>query len=118
MAKNERRRARRIRFESQVLLQAGNEEVRATVDARNISLKGMYVQAGQRLPVHTPCRVTVRLTGSASQVAFTVEAKVCRHDDQGMGLAFARLSEDSHVHIKNLVRLNTMDDEPLEAERR
>ncbi len=117
MAEIERRGARRVRFESRVLLQAGDEEVRATVDARDISLKGMYVQAGQRLPVHTPCRVTVRLSSSASQVAFTVEAAVCRHDDQGMGLVFTRLSEDSYVHIKNLVRLNTMDEDPAEPER-
>ncbi len=109
MVEIERREARRVRFESQVLLQAGEEEVTATVDARNISLKGMYVEAGRRLPLRTPCRVTVRLTGSASQVAFTVDAEVCRHDDRGMGLVFARLGEDSYVHIKNLVRLNRMD---------
>jgi len=115
MVEIERREATRVRFESQVLLRAGEEEVTATVDARNISLKGMYVQAERLLPVHTPCRVTVRLTGTASQVAFTVEAEVCRHDGQGMGLVFARLSEDSYVHIKNLVRLHRMDGKRSQA---
>ncbi len=112
MVEIERRGARRVRFESRVLLDAGKEKVKATVDARDISLKGMYVRAGRSLPVDTPCRVTVRLTGQASQVSFTVEGRICRHGDDGMGIVFSRLSEDSYVHIKNLVRLHAMDDGP------
>lgn len=106
----ERRRAKRVRFESRVLLQSEEKAVTATVDARNISLKGMYVQSDRFLPPGTACRVTVTLTGHASQMAFTVAGEICRHDDQGMGIAFVRLDEDSYVHIKNLVRLNAMEE--------
>ncbi|MFP7755353.1 PilZ domain-containing protein [Thermodesulfobacteriota bacterium B35] len=106
----ERRGATRVRFESQVRLRAGKEEVEATVDARDISLKGMYVQTEQQLAVGTVCRVGISLTGSSSRVNFSVDGEICRCDGRGMGIAFDRLSEDSYVHIKNLVRLHAMDD--------
>ena len=106
MTVNEKRGAERVRFESRILIQSVQGNVKATVEARNISLKGIYLQAESMLPIGTMCDIDIDLTGNSSEMAFTVQGMVCRHDEHGMGIAFLDLKVDNFVHIKNLVQLN------------
>ena len=39
----------------------------------------------------------------------TIPGKICRHDGQDMAVAFLDMDMDSFVHIKNLVRLHTLE---------
>ena len=106
MIVNEKRGAKRVRFESRILIRTDQGNIKATAEARNISLKGIYLQAESMLPIGTWCDIDIGLTGNSSEMFFTVQGRVCRHDEHGMGIAFLDLSMDNFVHIKNLVQLN------------
>lgn len=112
MSKQEQRGARRIRFESQITIRTGDDTVEATADSRNISLKGIYLMPQKKIPVDTHCTLAITLTGKGSQMIVTIPGKVCRHDGQGMAVAFLDMDVDSFVHIKNLVNLHTSEKTP------
>jgi len=105
----EQREAKRIRFESQITIRTCDDTVEATADSRNISLKGIYLVPEKKIPVDTPCTLAITLTGKGSQMIVTIPGKICRHDGQGMAVAFLDMDVDSFVHIKNLVRLHTLE---------
>ena len=106
MTFEEKRAAPRIHFVSNILITTGDGRIRATVDSKNISLKGIYVQAEQSLPVGTRCVLEVDLAGFSSNLRFRVNGKVCRHDSRGMGIAFCDLDAGTFIHLKNLIRLH------------
>ncbi len=103
---NERRKARRITFETSALVQVdGSEPFAAEVETENISLKGLFLKTDKLIPVNTDCSVEIGLQGTTSNMRFTVEGKICRHDPSGLGIAFTRLNVDNYTHISNLVNL-------------
>lgn len=106
----ERRQAKRVRFESHITIRTEDETVEATADSRNISLKGIYLVPKKTIPLNTPCTLAITLTGKGSQMLVTVPGVVRRHDGRGMAIAFPDMDVDSFVHIKNLVQLHTMEE--------
>lgn len=107
MKEQERREAGRIAFDSEVHIRCGRVcTIDGKVDARDISIRGMYIQTWQRVPVETLCKIDLALSGDSSKMHFTVSGVVCRHDDDGMGIAFLKLSPDNYLHIKTLVQVN------------
>jgi len=115
MSEQEKRKAERIRFESQITIRTGDDTVEATADSRNISLKGIYLVPEKKIPVDTPCTLAITLTGKGSQMIVTLPGKVCRHDGQGTAVAFLDMDVDSFVHIKNLVKLHNSEPDPTNA---
>ena len=114
MNKQEQRGAERIRFESHIIIKTRDETVVATADSRNISLKGIYLVPEKKIPVDTACTLAITLTGKGSQMIITIPGKICRHDNQGMAVAFLDMDVDSFVHIKNLVNLHTSEKMPTD----
>lgn len=111
MSNQERREAERIRFKSQVTIKTENDTIGATADSRNISFKGMYVLPEKMMPLNTPCTLDVTLTGTTSKMTITIPGTVCRHDDKGMGIAFTEMKVDNFIHIKNLIKLHTSQED-------
>lgn len=105
MIVEERRQATRIRFESRVRLHSANGELEATADTRNISLKGLYVLAEERLPVGTRCSVDIDLTGPGSKLICSLTGVICRHDAKGMGIHFLEMNAHAFVHLKSFLLL-------------
>ena len=114
MNAQERRKAERIRFESHITIRTNDETVEATADSRNISLNGVYLVPQKKIPVDTPCTLAITLTGKGSQMIVTLPGVVCRHDSQGTAIVFSDIEVDSFVHIKNLIQLHTMEEEPTD----
>jgi len=112
MTDKERRQGKRIRFSSRIHITTKNDTIGARADSRDISLKGIFLLPEKMLPLNTFCSLKISLTGESSTMTFTVHGKVCRHDEQGMGIAFLDMEEDSFVHIKNLVLLHVADGTP------
>ncbi len=107
MSTTERRQASRIVFESSAVIRYEQDRILETpVDTRNISLNGLYLETDSRIPVGTPCKISIQLTGVTSKMDFKVQGLVCRHDQGGMGINFTHLDEDSYLHIINLVNLH------------
>lgn len=103
----EQRQARRIVFNTRALVRYDQgQSTEARVDTANISLKGLYLETEDRLPIDTPCTIEIHLTGPTSVMDFKVRGRICRHDQGGMGIAFTHLDPDSALHIVNLVNLH------------
>jgi len=108
----ERRHDKRIRFESRVCIVTDDGTVSAEADSRDISLMGIYLVPEKKLPLNTFCSLRITIQGESSSMDLTVHGKVCRIDEQGMGIAFLDMKKDSFVHIKNLIMLHTADGAP------
>ncbi|HHD64375.1 MAG TPA: PilZ domain-containing protein [Desulfobulbaceae bacterium] len=109
MTGKERRQGERILFKSRILIITGDDNIVAEADSRDISLRGIYLLPEKKLPLDTFCALKISLTGESSTMMVTVHGKVCRHDEQGMGIAFLDLEEDGFIHIKNLIALHSAD---------
>ena len=106
----EQRQAARVVFVSSVLIRYEQGRVmEASIDTRNISLTGLYLETDTRIPVDTPCEITIQLAGATSSMEFKAQGVICRHDQNGMGVSFTELHPDSHLHILNLVKLHAAD---------
>jgi len=107
----EQRRAPRVVFISSAIVSYEHDRVmEAKVDTRNISLTGLYLETDTRIPVATPCNITIQLAGATSKMEFEAQGVVCRHDQTGMGIAFTQLNPDSYLHIVNLVKLHAVEE--------
>lgn len=106
----ERRRSQRILFTSTAILRYGKElSLEAKVDTRDISLQGVFLKTGKRLPLTTPCDIEIHLIGATSAMDFHAQGVVQRHDSSGMAIAFTHLAPDSYLHILNLIKLHAVE---------
>ncbi len=108
----ERRQDKRIQFESRVCIVSEDKAINAQADSRNISLMGIYLVPEQKIPLNTFCSLKITIQGASSSMNLSVHGKVCRVDEQGMGIAFLDMKKDSFVHIKNLVMLHAAEGTP------
>ena len=109
---NERRGDGRIRFESRVRIHTEDGTINAEVDSRDISLMGIYLVPEKKLAINTFCTLNICINGESSIMEFIIHGKVCRHDTEGMGVAFLDMEKDTFVHLKNLIMLHTADGVP------
>ena len=109
MMDKERRQGERIRFTSRIHITTEDDTISARADSRDISLRGIYLVPEKKIPLNTFCSLQISFTGASSTMTVTLHGKVCRHDDEGMGIAFLDLSEAGFVHIKNLIALHNAE---------
>ena len=102
----ERRQDSRVPFAGKVRITSEDNSFQAEADAQDISLKGIYLVSDEKLPIETLCTLDITLTGQSIKMKFTLFGRVCRHDENGMGIAFMDLEEDTFQHIKTLLHLH------------
>ncbi|MBW1677129.1 MAG: PilZ domain-containing protein [Deltaproteobacteria bacterium] len=112
----ERRKKTRVYFKTQVTLKTDKSEIVAEANSKDISIKGMFVSTGKRIPVGTPCDVEILLTGTSTRLALSIKGVITRQDASGLGLAFDSMDIDSYFHLKNIVMYNASDPEDIEKE--
>lgn len=83
-----------------------------TGEVENLSLKGLFVRTGTILPLDAEVRVTVRFTGDSSRMSFSLDAKVVRVDERGVGLNFRRIDVNSLI----IQKMSAMEQKPLRQE--
>ena len=57
-------------------------------NVENLSMHGMFLVTNERLPVGEMVDITISLSGISPEIAITLNAKVCRLDDDGLGFTF------------------------------
>lgn len=102
----ERRQDSRVEFTGKVRILSEDNAFQAEADAKDISLKGIYLVSDEKLPIETLCTLDITLTGESIIMKFTIFGRVCRHDENGMGIAFMDMEEDTFLHIKTLLHLH------------
>lgn len=114
METNQRRRTR-VRFSTSATLRAGKQTL-AALSTRDVSLKGLYVQTGERLPLGTEVEVLLELGGSTSSLSLKMKGRVARVEPGGLGVEFSEVDLDSFFHLRNLLSYNSEDPSAIEAE--
>lgn len=84
-------------------------------EVENLSLKGLFVRTDTVIPIDSVVRVTVRFTGDSSRMSFSLDARVVRVDERGVGLNFRRIDVNSLL----VQKMNSIEsDSPVEADGR
>lgn len=112
----ERRTRTRVHFTTQVIVKTDESEIVAEANSEDISIKGLFVNTEERIPVGTPCDIEILLTGTSTRLALTIKGIITRQDASGLGIAFDSMDLDSYVHLKNIVLYNASDPEDIEKE--
>ena len=86
-------------------IQYGNTVVDGHTE--NISLRGMFIETNDDIPLNTPVDVAVDLRSSYS--SFNINAKVVRKTANGVGLQMYKLSVDSFVRLRDIVVAKSED---------
>lgn len=86
--RDEKRGRLRLGYTTQVLVMANGSGKTIAANLANISMNGLYATCGEKLPLHTQCRVQVILTGSDSTLTMNVKGEVVRTDSDGIGVHF------------------------------
>ena len=108
---DEKRRLSRVGFSTaiEILIQADGKEVRLQGNSMDLSLKGIFVNAGGQFVSGTKCLITVYLTGGIDRIELQMKGTVVRKSDNGMGIIFDSMDVDTYSHLKNIVYYNSSD---------
>lgn len=113
---DERRKRTRVHFSTQVVIKTEDSEVRAEANSEDLSIKGVFVNTEQKIPLGTPCDIEILLTGTSTRLALTIKGVISRQEATGLGIAFDSMDLDSYMHLKNIILHNVSDPESLEEE--
>lgn len=86
MLTNKRRRSR-LTFNLEVIVGAGSKHV-LTCATRDVSMNGIFVVTGARIPVGAICGIEIMMNGKSSNMRIRARGVIARHDTDGMGIAF------------------------------
>lgn len=114
MGENKRKRTR-VEFQTLVTLKAGDKKLEG-LESRDISLKGLYVDSKDKFPLDTLVDISLSLSGTTSSLSLTMEGRVVRVGDEGMGVDFTQIDMDSFFHLRNLVSYNSGDFAEVDSE--
>ena len=104
----------RVAVTARTVIRSG-ETVIAGAPTHALSMKGMSVQTGQRLPVGSPCEFTIVLV--EGEVEIQAEGSVVNHLPDGMAFVFNKIvGLESFEHLRNLVYYNAQDVAQVESE--
>jgi hypothetical protein len=102
-----RRSKIRVNFQSRIVIEAVEPAIQLDGDSRNLSLKGIFVETAEDVPLRARCHVQVFLSGTVSPIALNMEGIVARKEPTGIAIAFDSMDIDSYAELKNIVRYNT-----------
>lgn len=104
-----RREFTRVRVNLLTELRSG-ESVDIAGTLSNVSMSGLLLTCATRLPVDTPCDISLMLEGGAEIVSIQTEGKVIRSDAEGLAIQFTKIiGPESLAHLQNLVLYNSGD---------
>lgn len=82
--------------------------VRGTV--RNVSVAGLFVVCGERLPVGTLCELYVEIVGGDSEGVIEAMGRVAHVEPDGLGVEITDLALDHYEELRRLVAGDDPDD--------
>ncbi|GAB6035519.1 hypothetical protein JCM15519_00780 [Fundidesulfovibrio butyratiphilus] len=85
----------------------------ASLETRNVSLKGMLCDHAPGLGGSGACVVRITLSPT---VGFEIEARIIRNDPSGLALDFTGMDEEAFGHLRRLVRLHASDADAIDRE--
>lgn len=109
-----KRRGTRVMFNVKAELSSGNQTIRGEV--RNLSLKGMLVDAEATVPADTDLDIKIYLSGTSSSLTLSMKGNVVRYDENGLAVAFKEIDVESFIHLRSVVGYNEGNEEKIMRE--
>lgn len=81
----------------------------------NISLRGLFIQTSQEIPLHSQVDVSVHQSVDTS---LDLKATVVRHDNGGLGMIINKMDLQLLVFLRNLIAEKSGDHEQVALETR
>jgi hypothetical protein len=110
----EQRKHRRVPFHAEATARCGDTVVNGKIE--NLSMKGMFLSTDHRLIEGDTLAITVKLTGSSTELSLNLTGSVVRQTDAGMAIAFKEMDLDSFIHLRNVVSYNSGDADEVMGE--
>ncbi|MFP4619239.1 MAG: PilZ domain-containing protein [Spirochaetaceae bacterium] len=107
----------RVEFHTLAELRSGSQSITGKVE--DLSLKGMFLRTEgfpPKLEEGGEVSITIKLSGTGSDLSFGLEGEVVRLDKEGVGIKFTEMEFDSFVHLRNIVTYNSGDEEKIMEE--
>ncbi|MBT0665169.1 PilZ domain-containing protein [Geobacter pelophilus] len=82
----------RMDFNAKVLVSYEGSSFTGTVE--NLSLKGLFVKTDQKVPLDETVGIVLSFAGSNGNLSLSLEGKVVRVSEDGIGLNFKKISVD------------------------
>jgi len=83
----------RMDFNAKVLVSYADSTFAGTVE--NLSLKGLFIKTDQLVPLDEPVGILLSFAGSNGNLSLSLEGKVVRVSEEGIGVNFKKISIDS-----------------------
>lgn len=83
---------------------------------RDLSIKGVSILTEILIPVGSDCRVAIQLGSPDSGIQVRAQGTVVRRTTDGLAIQFKEIDVDSYNHLRNMVLLNSKDEEKMEEE--
>ncbi len=93
-----------------------NEKLYYENEIINLGMGGCLLSIDEDFKAGSGCRVTIRLTGTNSELSVGVQGKIVRCDNGKAAIKFTQIDPDSLFHLKNIVRYNSKCPEKVEKE--
>jgi hypothetical protein len=100
----ERRKNTRVPFEVTATVHTGGTGISGTVD--NLSMKGMRLVTSEALPVGSPLKIRIILSGSTSELSISLKGRAIRQTEAGTAIEFLEMDLDSFTHLRNIIAQN------------
>jgi len=94
---------------------SGDREL-VTAEITALSLRGCYASTFEALPAGSCEALTLFTDDEDDALHITVQARIVRSDEDGMGVEFVEMPLESYDHLRMMVVLNSRNPEQVEQE--
>ena len=104
----EQRNFVRVNFSAAVAIKCNDQVILG--DIANVSLQGLFIKTGKRIPVNLPVDVTIY---PYPKTSFSLHADIVRREQNGVGIQIKEIDMQSFVHLRNVVAMQSDDHEAI-----
>jgi len=108
------RKFSRVPFRVNATVRTANREFCGNVE--NLSMNGMFLDAGERLPEGELVEITIVLSGMSPELCVDFTGRVSRASEDGIAFTFEKIDLDSYTHLRNIIAYNSKDAEKVMEE--
>jgi hypothetical protein len=87
-----------------------------TAEITTLSLRGCYASTFEALPEGEVHRLMLFTEDDAHALHITVQARIVRSTEDGMGIEFTEMPLESYDHLRKMVLMNAADPDKVEKE--
>ncbi len=103
---DEKRRGLRVDFKTRIIIKIGEEKIQVEGSSKDLSLKGVFINTTEQIPIGSKCQVDIILTGMLDEIALQMQGDAVRKTGTGVAIDFNFMDIDSYTHLKNIVKYN------------